>query len=136
MTQRNLVNVVNIDCVSISSWFFFFFFFSRWSQGYEGQELCYIKNDICYLIGRNVTLLNENGTQKVFQFSGKAIGPFAVHTINETFALGEHCIDPKIYIYSYPDFEERNILIGMYAHVLQSDLTPFKYVYGVLIHVP
>lgn len=84
-----------------------------WSQGYDGQELFYIDNDvICYQCGKNVKFLNENGTQTVFAFHGKGIGPFAAHKINKKFAIAERCINPKIFVYTYPSLEQSAVLEG------------------------
>ncbi|KAL8576297.1 hypothetical protein ACOMHN_006220 [Nucella lapillus] len=84
-----------------------------WSQGYDGQELFYIDNDvICYHCGRNVKFLNENGSQTVFAFHGKGIGPFAAHKLNKRFAIAERCINPKIFVYTYPEMEQSVVLEG------------------------
>ncbi|XP_076460305.1 cilia- and flagella-associated protein 43-like [Babylonia areolata] len=84
-----------------------------WSQGYNGQKLFYIDNDvICYQCGRNVKFLNENGAQTVFAFRGRGVGPFAAHKINKRFAIAERCINPKIFIYSFPALEESVVLEG------------------------
>ena len=87
---------------------------NRWSQGYDGQELFYIDNDVvCYQCGKNVKFLNENGKQTVFAFQGSGIGPFAAHKINKNFAIAERCIDPKIFIYNFPSLEEFVVLQGI-----------------------
>ncbi|KAK7108965.1 cilia- and flagella-associated protein 43-like isoform X2 [Littorina saxatilis] len=84
-----------------------------WTQGYDGQELFYIDNDVvCYQCGRNVKILHDNGQQTVFAFRGNGVGPFAAHKINKKFAIAERCIKPKIFIYRYPFMAEHVVLEG------------------------
>ncbi|XP_076437884.1 cilia- and flagella-associated protein 43-like [Babylonia areolata] len=82
-----------------------------WVQGYSGQTLFYIDDGImCYQCGKLVKFLKDRDTEKVFVFHGKGAGPFTVHRLSKKFAISECCIQPKIYIYSYPSLEEFIVL--------------------------
>lgn len=98
----------------------------RWTQGYDGQELFYIDQDvICYQCGRNVKIVQENGVQTVFAFHGNGLGPFTVHKLNKKFAIAERCINPTIFVYNYPSLQEHVVLQGHYFHIGISQLCKF-----------
>lgn len=84
-----------------------------WAQGYAGQELFYLDAGvICYQCGRNMKIVEENGSQTVFAFPGRGVGPFTAHKINKHFAMAESCIGPKIYVFVYPTLRELVVLEG------------------------
>ncbi|ESO90244.1 hypothetical protein LOTGIDRAFT_233795 [Lottia gigantea] len=82
-----------------------------WCQGYNGGEAQYIDGDVlCYQCGRNIKIIAEDGVETVFAFKGQGVGPIAVHKLNKHIAIAEYCINPKIYIYTYPTFREHMVL--------------------------
>ena len=50
----------------------------------------------------------------MFSFKGRGIGPFTVHRINKHFAMTEECLNPSIYVFNYPNFENVVILEGVH----------------------
>ncbi|XP_050396804.1 cilia- and flagella-associated protein 43 [Patella vulgata] len=82
-----------------------------WSQGYNGGQVYYVDSDVlCYQCGRNIKMVAEDGVETVFAFKGRGIGPITVHKINKHIAIAEQCLNPKIYIYSYPTFREHVVI--------------------------
>ncbi|XP_041368827.1 cilia- and flagella-associated protein 43-like isoform X2 [Gigantopelta aegis] len=84
-----------------------------WAQGITGTEAHYIDNDVvCYQCGKNVKFLSVNGKEQTFGFKGEGQGPIAVHEINKHFAVAEHCLNPKIFIFDYNGFKDVAVLTG------------------------
>lgn len=87
-----------------------------WAQGYSGGKATYIDKDvICYLCGRHIKFVAEDGAETVFSFPGEGIGPFAAHSLSRCFAVAEQCLNPKIYIYVYPTFRQIMALEGTFC---------------------
>ncbi|KAF8562942.1 hypothetical protein P879_11739 [Paragonimus westermani] len=85
-------------------------FLFRWTQGCKGFQVGYLDNHIlCVRSGPAVRLHNlDDGTYKVFQFHTHALTTLAVHPLGTYFAVAElHETDPKVFVYEYPDLNEK-----------------------------
>ena len=83
---------------------FYSFNFHRWSQGYSGGDALYIdKETICYKCGSCIKFVSDDGSsQQYFPSAGDGVGVLAAHAINKVFAFSEACLEPRIFIFSYP----------------------------------
>ncbi|XP_074642124.1 cilia- and flagella-associated protein 43-like isoform X2 [Tubulanus polymorphus] len=77
-----------------------------WTQGYGGGRAEYVdRQTICYKCGNAIKFIEEDGNEFVFPSPGDGLGPLAVHKSNKVFAFAETCLQPRIFIFSYPLFD-------------------------------
>eukprot|EP00794_Sanderia_malayensis_P005297 gene5297-5966_t len=87
----------------------------RWSVGYNGSPIFFIKNDvIAHLTGNSVRFLNLTSGEETFITSpGDGIDIFAVNTTYNVIAFSEACINTKIFIYDLDNcWEPKAVLQG------------------------
>ncbi|XP_068708688.1 cilia- and flagella-associated protein 43-like [Montipora foliosa] len=86
-----------------------------WAQGYDGSPALFVNRDtLCFVCGNNVKFINtRDKRESVLASPGDGIGTLAVNPLYSTFAFAELKIDPKVFVYVFPDFSRpRSILEG------------------------
>ena len=94
---------------------FLLLFLTRWAQGYDGSPALFVNRDtLCFVCGNNVKFINtRDKRESVLASPGDGIGTLAVNPLYSTFAFAELKIDPKVFVYVFPDFSRpRSILEG------------------------
>ncbi|XP_064629915.1 cilia- and flagella-associated protein 43-like isoform X2 [Lineus longissimus] len=77
-----------------------------WSQGYTGTKAEYIDRDtISFKCGNCVKFVYSDGQESVLPSPGDGVGALAVHSQNRVFAFTEACLEPKIFVFTYPVFQ-------------------------------
>lgn len=78
----------------------------RWSQGYNGSPAVFVNRDtICFVCGNNVKFVNtKDKRESVLASPGDGIGALAVNPLCSNVAFAELKINPKLFVYVYPDF--------------------------------
>jgi hypothetical protein len=77
----------------------------RWSQGYSGTKLHYIKKDVlCFVCGNSIKFVNIKSKDQSFLSSdGAGIACFAVNPTNRAVGFADKSMEPNIYVYTYPN---------------------------------
>lgn len=82
-------------------------------KGYNGSKVRYIdRNTVVYACGNNVNFLKEDGTGQVFTSPGEGVTTLDIHPLNKLYAFAELCLNPRIFVYKYPDMELLSELKG------------------------
>jgi len=77
------------------------------------NNLCYIHSNLCLFLSANALVLLDLSTMKkqyIFGIDGAGVGAFCVHPTREYVAVGGKGNEPKIYIYSFPNFKLMRLL--------------------------
>ena len=79
--------------------------FFRWSHGYTGTKLCYLKKDIlCYICGNSIKFINTTTKDESYLSSeGTGVACFAVNPSNMAVGFADKSMEPDIYVYTYPN---------------------------------
>ncbi|CAB3997164.1 cilia- and flagella-associated 43-like [Paramuricea clavata] len=77
----------------------------KWSQGYTGTKLHYIKKDVlCYVCGNSIKFTNTSTKDESFLSSeGAGIACFAINPTNMAVGFADKSMEPNIYVYTYPN---------------------------------
>lgn len=97
----------------------FLFFLNRWAQGYDGSPALFVNRDtICFVCGNNVKFVNiKDKRESVLASPGDGIGALAVNPSYSNFAFAELEVNPKVFVYAFPDFSRpRSTLEGEEVH--------------------
>jgi len=91
-----------------------FFFFFSWAQGYKGDDVHHVNLDtICYPCGSTVKFLDVINKTETSLFSpGNGVKKVATNPFQSVFAIAEHGLKPRIFIYNYPSMENICTLSG------------------------
>ena len=85
----------------------------RFSKAYDGSNLYFINQTICFKSGNYIKCLCEDGQEIVFDVSPMdGLGPIAVHPVRDVIAYSDRKLKPKIYTKFYPNLETLSILEG------------------------
>lgn len=85
-----------------------------WVKGYNGSKVQYIdKSTIVYACGNNINFLKEDGQSTVFTSPGEGVCALGVHQLNKLFAFAEMSLNPRVFVFKYPDMEQVAELAGM-----------------------
>lgn len=57
--------------------------------------------------------MKENGNSVVFTSPGEGVTALDVHPLNKVFAFAELCINPRVFVYKYPEMEQVSELKGI-----------------------
>ena len=81
-------------------------FLNRWAQGYDGSPALFVNRDtVCFVCGNNVKFINsKDKRESVLASPGDGIGALAVNPLYSNVAFAELKINPKLFVYVYPDF--------------------------------
>ncbi|XP_072041953.1 cilia- and flagella-associated protein 43-like [Amphiura filiformis] len=84
----------------------------KWAQGYSGSEASFInKHTLCLVCGSNIKFIEIiTGKETVYPSPGEGIGAFTVGGTQHLVAFSELSINPRIFVYSYPDFVEKRFV--------------------------
>lgn len=86
----------------------------RWVKGYNGCKARYIdKTTVVFSCGNNINFMKEGGKSDVFTSPGEGVVGLDVHPLNKLFAFAELSLNPRIFVYKYPDMEEVSVLAGI-----------------------
>lgn len=86
-----------------------------WAQGYDGCPALFVNRDtICFVCGNNVKFVNiKDKRESVLASPGDGIGALAVNPSYSNFAFAELKVNPKVFVYAFPDFSRpRSTLEG------------------------
>lgn len=89
--------------------------FTRWAQGYNGSPALFVNRDtVCFICGNNIKFVNtKDKRESVLSSPGDGIGAFAVNSSTSSIAFAELRVNPKLFIYTFPDFSRpRAVLEG------------------------
>lgn len=89
--------------------------FTRWAQGYNGSPALFVNRDtVCFICGNNIKFVNaKDKRESVLSSPGDGIGAFAVNSSTSNIAFAELRVNPKLFIYTFPDFSRpRAVLEG------------------------
>ncbi|XP_072177751.1 cilia- and flagella-associated protein 43-like [Diadema setosum] len=80
-----------------------------WTQGYNGSAASFInKSTLCHGCGNNIKFIDTtNKREVVFPSPGEGVGVLAVSGSQHLFAFSELCLNPRIFVYSYPSMAKR-----------------------------
>jgi len=67
---------------------------------------------MCFKCGNNIKIINDSGQETVFKGSEDGLGAVAAHGIKKLFAFSDTNINPKIHLFTYPDFKKQKSLKG------------------------
>lgn len=88
-------------------------------KGYNGSKAQYIdKNTVVYACGNNINFMKEDGQSIVFSSPGEGIAALDVHQLNKLFAFAEMSLNPRVFVFKYPDMEKVAELPGMCSYYL------------------
>lgn len=91
-------------------------------KGYNGSKAQYIdKNTVVYACGNNINFMKEDGQSTVFSSPGNGVSVLDVHQLNKLFAFAEMCLNPRIFVYKYPDMEQVAELTGRSMYSLSTN---------------
>ena len=97
------------------------------------------RDTICFVCGNNVKFVNlKDKRESVLASPGDGIGALAVNPSYSNFAFAELKVNPKVFVYAFPDFSRpRSTLEGEEAHVhLDVTLSSSKWIMSVLHVTP
>ncbi|PFX29198.1 cilia- and flagella-associated protein 43-like [Stylophora pistillata] len=86
-----------------------------WAQGYNGSPALFVNsNTVCFVCGNNIKFVNtKDKRESVLSSPGDGIGAFAVNSSTSNIAFAELRVNPKLFIYSFPDYSRpRAVLEG------------------------
>lgn len=86
-----------------------------WAQGYNGSPALFVNRDtVCFICGNNIKFVNtKDKRESVLSSPGDGIGAFAVNSSTSSIAFAELKVNPKLFIYTFPDFSRpRAVLEG------------------------
>ncbi|XP_041476459.1 cilia- and flagella-associated protein 43-like isoform X2 [Lytechinus variegatus] len=81
----------------------------KWAQGYNGSQASFVnKNTLCHVCGNNIKFIDiTNNKETVFPSPGDGVGALAVSGTQHLIAFSEMCLNPRIFVYSYPSLAKR-----------------------------
>ena len=75
---------------------------------------------ICYACGNAVKFLDvKNSTETSFLSEGNGVKKLTANPFESVFAIAEHGINPRIFVYQYPSFELVCTLTGKYSNTVR-----------------
>lgn len=79
---------------------------NSWAQGYDGSPALFVNRDtICFACGNNVKFINtKDKKESVLASPGDGISALAVNPLHSNVAFAELKINPRLFVYVYPDF--------------------------------
>ena len=91
-----------------------------WAQGYKGDDLHHVDMDtICYACGSTVKFIDvTNKTETTFFNQGNGIKKIAANPFQSVFAIAEHCLNPRIFVYHFPSMENACTISGKHRNLL------------------
>ncbi|XP_033633066.1 cilia- and flagella-associated protein 43-like isoform X1 [Asterias rubens] len=85
-----------------------------WAQGYSGSDALFInRNTLCYVCGNGIKFIDiTTGREEIYSSPGMGIGAFTVSGSTHLVAFSENCLNPRIFVFSYPGFTQKSVCQG------------------------
>ncbi|XP_022080763.1 cilia- and flagella-associated protein 43-like [Acanthaster planci] len=85
-----------------------------WAQGYGGSDALFInRNTVCHVCSNGIKFIDvTTHRESVHPSPGQGIGVFTVSGSMHLVAFSEMCLNPRIFVFSYPGFTQKAICQG------------------------